>query len=256
MRLALSGLPVPSFYYFASIGSTNDFARSLAEKDAPDGTLVVADEQTQGRGRLNRRWETPPGSALAFSLVLHPAPAEIPRLGLFSGWCGLAVCSVLRSSYGLDAQIKWPNDVLVNRRKVCGILVEAHWLGSRLQGVIAGIGVNVSPPSVPPPDHVIFPAACVEQSLGRPVERERLLAEILKALVDLRTSLGNPQFLATWEEWLAFKGEWVRVEQPAGSLTGQVAGIAPDGGLRLRTEDRGEVEIAVGDVRLRPTEQK
>jgi len=252
LGIALEGLPVPSIYYYASIGSTNDFARSLAENDTPDGTLVVADEQTEGRGRFNRRWETPPGSALAFSLVLHPGLAEMPRLGLFSGWCGLAVCSVLRRVYGLDAQIKWPNDVLVERRKVCGILVEAHWLGSRLQGVIAGIGVNVSPPSVPPPDHVIFPAACVEQFLGRPVERERLLAEILNTLIDLRPSLGSPQFLDSWEEWLAFKGEWVKVEQPGESLTGQVVGIAGFGGLRLRVEDGREVEVAVGDVRLRP----
>jgi len=251
LAASLAGLPIPSIHYFESIGSTNDYARTLAERAAPDGTLVIADEQTQGRGRLNRHWETRSGSALAFSLVIRPAPEEMANLGLFSALCGLAVCSTLRSRYGLDAQIKWPNDVLIHRKKTCGILVEAAWLGSQLQGIIAGIGINIAPSSVPSPGDLLFPATCVESELGRPVDRENLLAEILQVLTSQRTSLGSPEFIANWESWLAFKGEWVRVEQPERTLEGKLAGIARDGSLRLQIKDDEIIEIAVGDVRLR-----
>jgi BirA family biotin operon repressor/biotin-[acetyl-CoA-carboxylase] ligase len=249
----LAGLPIPSIHYFESIGSTNDYARSLAENAAPDGTLVIADEQTQGRGRLNRRWETRPGVALAFSLVLHPSPQEMPNLSLFSALCGMAVCATLQMRFGLEAQVKWPNDVLIKRRKTCGVLVEALWLGSELQGVIAGIGVNIAPSSLPLQDGLIFPATCVENELGHPVDRERLLLEILQAFFSLRAGLGSPEFFAEWEKWLAFKGEWVRVEQPESTLEGRLAGIARDGSLRLQLQSGEIVEIALGDIRLRST---
>jgi BirA family biotin operon repressor/biotin-[acetyl-CoA-carboxylase] ligase len=249
---ALAGLSLPSLHYFSSIGSTNDFASSLIEKDAPDGALVVADEQTQGRGRLDRRWETRPGSAIAFSLVIHPEPHELPFLGLFPALCGLAVCATLRDRYILAAQVKWPNDVLIRRRKTCGVLVEAHWSGSQLLGLVAGIGVNISPGSVLDEASLVFPATCVESELGRPVDRETLLAEILAAFYSWRLRLGSEEFLTAWENWLAFKDEWVRVEQPAGPVNGRLLGVAPDGSLRLRTEAGQVLEIAVGDVRLRP----
>jgi len=251
LAAVLAGLPIPAIHYFESIGSTNDYARSLVERATPDGTLVIADEQTQGRGRLNRHWETRPGSALAFSLVIHPSPEEMPNIGLFSALSGLAVCSTLRSRYGLEAQIKWPNDVLIHQKKSCGILVEAAWLGSQLQGVIAGVGINIAPSSVPSQTDLVFPATCVESELGRPVDREKLLAEILRELFSLRAGLGSPQFIANWDSLLAFKGEWVKVEQPGRTLEGKLAGIARDGSLRLQVKDDEYLEIEVGDVRLR-----
>jgi len=252
LQVALAGLPIPVMYFLDTVGSTNDFAEELAKAGAPDFTLVVADEQTRGRGRLNRRWTTPAGTALAFSLVLHPNPAEMENLGLFAPLCGMAVCQALRESCGLAAEVKWPNDVLIKRRKACGVLVEAHWLGSELQSVIAGIGLNVSLASLPQAGEVLFPATCVEEQLGRSVQREALLAVVLEAFLAERPHTGSLAFLAKWENWLAFMGEWVQVEGPTGALNGRVLGVAADGSLRLETETGAEIVVSVGDVRLRP----
>jgi BirA family biotin operon repressor/biotin-[acetyl-CoA-carboxylase] ligase len=156
--------------------------------------------------------------------------------------------------YGLPAEVKWPNDVLLNRRKVCGVLVEAVWLGSHLQGVVVGIGINVTLPSVPPDGEVLFPATCVEQVLGRPLEREALLAAILRQFFALRPGLGSVAFRQDWQARLAFRGQEVRVDLPGAeqALTGQVIGIDAQGNLRLRTPSGDEVCVTVGDVRLRP----
>ncbi len=252
LQFALARFNLPAVHYLETVGSTNDYAQHLAEAGAADGTLVVAEEQTRGRGRLDRRWLTPAGSALAFSLVLRPSAGEIERLGLFAPLCGVAVCSALRQDYGLEAEVKWPNDVLLGRRKACGVLVEAHWMGSELQNVIAGIGLNVSPASVPPPSEVLFPATCVEDGVGHSVEREHLLAAVLAAFGSWRARLGSPVFFETWENWLAFKGEMVNVESPAGLLSGRLSGVAPDGSLRLRIASGSEQTVSVVDVRLRP----
>lgn len=254
LRAVLSGLPVPAVHYFSEIGSTNDQAQTLLEQGAPDGTLVVADAQTQGRGRLGRRWVTTPGSALAFSLALRPSLSEQEQLTFFSPLAGLAVCKTLVDGYGVPAEVKWPNDVLLNRRKVCGVLVEAVWSGSHLQGVVVGIGVNVTLPSVPPDGEVLFPATCVEQVLGHPLEREPLLAAILRQFFALRPSLGSVAFRQDWQARLAFRGQEVRIDLPGSQqpLTGQVIGIDAQGNLRLRIPSGDEVSVTVGDVRLRP----
>ena len=129
----LSELPVPQIRYFETIGSTNDEALAWIQAGSQDGCLVIADQQTQGRGRLNRRWITHPGAALAFSLILQPTAGEIDRLEFFSPLGALAICQAMEELYGLNPQIKWPNDVLLQGRKIAGILVETAWLGDRLQ---------------------------------------------------------------------------------------------------------------------------
>ncbi len=249
----LSGLPISALRYYETIPSTNDDALRWAEEGAPSGSLVVANEQTAGRGRLNRRWVTRPGSALAFSLLLRPSEEEAERLMLFSPLAALALRDTLAQRYGLGSQIKWPNDVLLSGRKVAGILVESAWLGSDLQCVVIGVGVNVAPPSVPPANELIFPATSVEDQLGRPVERVELLRGVLEGMFAWRPRLGSAEFYQTWGENLAYQGEWVTVQQPGQpALAGQVIGIATDGNLRLQTEEGRIISVAAGDVRLRP----
>jgi BirA family transcriptional regulator, biotin operon repressor / biotin---[acetyl-CoA-carboxylase] ligase len=250
----LAGLPIPELRYYSSIHSTNNEALQWAEKGAPDGALVLADEQTAGRGRMDRLWVTHPGVALAFSLILRPAAAEAEALGLFSPLGALAVATALADGYGLPAQVKWPNDVLLNRRKVCGILVEAVWMGSRAQNVVVGIGVNVAPSAVPPDDQVMFPATSVEDALGQKVDRLELLRNVLENVFAWRSRLGTPAFMQAWEDYLAFKDEWVEVQPPGQPrVAGKLVGLAPTGDLRLISPAGEVITVAAGDLRLRPT---
>lgn len=255
LREHLRGLPLAEICFLAETGSTNDDAQRWLEAGAADASLVVADRQTAGRGRLDRRWVTRAGAALAFSLILRPTPAELPRLALFSPLAGLAVCDGLAACCGLSAEIKWPNDVLLQRRKVCGVLAETNWQGDRLAGVVLGVGVNVAPSAVPPADALMFPAISVEEAAARPVPRWELLAALLRAVFSWRPKLGSPEFFHAWEERLAFKGEAVQVQRPEGRLEGRLIGVASQGGLVLRTAAGKEEVITAGDVRLRPAEK-
>jgi BirA family biotin operon repressor/biotin-[acetyl-CoA-carboxylase] ligase len=238
--------------YFDSIGSTNNEALAWATSDAKDMSLVIADEQTAGRGRLNRKWFTPKGTALAFSVILRPSAKEKPYLTRMVGLAALALADALRTR-GLVAQIKWPNDVLLNGHKVAGILVESVWLGEEVDAVVIGIGVNVLKAAVPSADLLQFPAASLEDALGPEVEREQILHDILTGMIALRSHLGTDSFIAAWETALAFRGEQVQAEQGDGNLvTGKLLGLEPDGSLRLSTEDGISVTVRFGDVQLRP----
>ncbi len=248
----LTELPVPQIRYFVTIGSTNDEALSWAAAGAGDGCLVAADRQTRGRGRMNRRWVTQPGAALAFSLILRPRPEEIEQLGFFSPLGALAISRALEDSLGLEPQIKWPNDVLLKGRKVAGILLETAWLGDQIEGIVIGMGLNVAPAAVPPAAELLFPATSVEEAAGCPVDRSALLREILRALFEWRSKLDEDAFRRAWEQRLAFRGQWVRIEGTGSEpVSGQVFGIDASGGLLLRGSAGEITTITVGDVHLR-----
>ncbi len=252
LRSSLAALPLHGLRYFASTGSTNADALAWAEAGAADSSLVVADEQTQGRGRLERRWVTLPGSGLAFSLILRPHPAELPYAALISPLGALAVCEAL-IGLGLHARIKWPNDVLVSGRKLCGILAESAWVADKLEAVVLGIGINITPESLPPSDQITFPATCLETELGREVDRTEILEAVLQELFTWRPQLGKPLFLKAWHDHLAYRNEIVRVEIPGGAdLVGRLRGINADGSLRLEAPGGQEISVLAGDVRLRP----
>ena len=253
LQSMLASLPLADLRYFDSIGSTNDEALAWATEGARDFSLVVADEQTTGRGRAGRKWVTPQGTALAFSLILRPAAAEADCPSLFTGLGALSLLSVLKKR-GLKPQVKWPNDVLLNGKKVAGILVESVWTGNALDTVVLGMGVNVLAGSNPPDEELLFPATSVETELGRPIEREELFRDILSALVAWRPKMSSGELVKAWEENLAFRGEQVEVwqgnEEP---LTGRVIGLESDGSLRLLTGKRDKiVTVQFGEIHLRP----
>lgn len=255
LKEQLAGLPVPEIRFFDSIGSTNDEALRWAASGAADGCLVAADTQTRGRGRFGRKWITRPGVSLAFSLILRPTPAEMKHLSFFSPLGALAISQALEATLGLAPQIKWPNDVLLEKRKTAGILVEAAWSGETLESVVIGIGLNIAQEAVPPAEELLYPATSVEEAAGRPVNRLMLLRAIVHAVFEWRAFLGSPAFQHQWEKRLAFKGSWVEVGElvPGSSpITGQVLGLAGDGSLLLRDEDGQVITVAVGDVHLRP----
>ena len=252
LKTYLAGLPIPALRYFDEISSTNDEALRWAEQGAADGSLVVADRQTAGRGRMGRSWITQPGSALAFSLVFKPLPQEMSRVQLFSPLGALGVALALERHYGLRPQVKWPNDVLLEQEKVCGVLAEASWSGEKLAGVVLGIGINVAPTSVPPASQLIYPATSLERSLRHAVNRFDVLKYVLADLFEWRRQLVDGSFIQAWQDRLAFKGERVHVEQEGRpTIEGVVTGVMPDGRLALQGLSGEEVDVRIGDVHLR-----
>jgi BirA family biotin operon repressor/biotin-[acetyl-CoA-carboxylase] ligase len=250
-----SGLPQgrmgTELHYYERIDSTSSRAAELARQGAPEGTLVVADEQLRGRGRRGRRWLTPAGAGLAFSLILRPAPslaASPGRIGLVGA---MGVAHGLEA-LGLSPKIKWPNDVLLGVRKVSGALAEAVWLGDQLEHVILGVGVNVRAQAVPPDQEVDYPATSVENELRRPVDRTRLLLDILRGIDHWVVRLGGVELATAWANRLAFQGEPVEIRDGEAPLRGTLLGLTVDGWLRLGTQSGGVVELEPGDLGLRP----
>jgi len=248
----LSHLPLGDIRYFESVGSTNALAAAWTERGAPDLSVVLADEQTEGRGRAGRKWFTPPGSALALSVLLRPGNQSDPQTTRLTALGALAVTGALGDRYGLEAAVKWPNDVLLDRKKTCGVLAEAHWLGETLQAVILGIGINVALPAVPPDELLNYPATCVEAALGEPVDRLELLAAVLENLVGLREKTFSTEFIGLWEARLAFKDEWVRISGQAETFEGQVLGLDAHGRLRLKLRSGEEKSLTAGEINVRP----
>lgn len=248
----LSSLPLGSFHYYDTIGSTNDEAFAWASKGAPDLSLIVADEQTSGRGRMARKWFTPPHSALAMSLILRPTSTERAHPSRMTGLLALSLTESLLE-LRLNPQIKWPNDVLLSGRKVAGILVESSWTGDTLDALILGMGVNVLDASIPPADKLLFPATSIETELGHPIHRAELLRDILTGVLEWRSKLGSDAFLKAWEEKLAFRSQQVQVEERSGeTLIGELIGLESDGSLRLCNEHGKSVTVHFGEVHLRP----
>lgn len=251
LESALANLHLGAIRYYDSIGSTNDEALSWAKRGASDFSLVVADEQTLGRGRMDRRWFTPPRTALAFSLILHPTSKETPHLSRTVGLVALALTGALQM-LNLESQIKWPNDILLNGRKVAGILIELSWFDDEVESLVVGVGVNIAKGALPSTDILGFPASSLESMLGYAPDRTILLHSILANIIALRPHMGTDSFLASWEKKLAYHGRQVRVEMGGGeSVSGKVIGLESDGSLKLRDDDGKSVSVRFGDVRLR-----
>jgi len=251
LETILSSLNLGDFRFFDSTGSTNDEALAWAKNGAGDLSLVVADEQTLGRGRLDRPWFTPPRTALAFSLILRPTSAEKPLLSRTVGLAALALTDALQT-LNLDPQIKWPNDVLLNGRKLAGILIEATWSEDEVSCIVIGMGINVAKAAVPSTDILGFPATSLENMLGYAPDRKALLKAILANIIALRPHIGTDSFLSSWEKNLAYTGRQVRVEMGGEkSVSGKIIGLESDGSLRLKGDDGKSISVRFGDVHLR-----
>jgi BirA family transcriptional regulator, biotin operon repressor / biotin---[acetyl-CoA-carboxylase] ligase len=230
-------------------GSTNTDLLDWAGRGLHEGVVLVAEEQTAGRGRMGRSWESPPGAALTFSVLLRPEalpPARRPWLPLVAG---IGTVTSIRMLTGLEAELKWPNDVLIGGRKVAGILAEAAG-----NAVVVGIGVNVSttPEELAPGPGGLAPTSLLAE--GVPVGRDLLLIEILRSLGQWYKTLAaepDPErigLLAQYHKLSATVGRDVRVELPGGqSISGLATGIDADGQLLVEA-DGGMYQIAAGDV--------
>jgi len=247
----LAPLGLPDWRYLAETGSTNDLALTWAQEGAADGSLVLADLQTAGRGRADRRWVTTPGSALAMSLVLRPKGAELTCVPRFTALAALGLVDALAKK-GLTAEVKWPNDVLLAGRKVAGVLVEVLWQEERPEALIVGMGVNVSRGALPPAEALRYPATTIEDELGEFVDRWEILAGILHSILTYRTILTTDAFMAAWNAKLAFKREQVAFRFANGQVKlARVLAIEPDGRLALQVEGQAEPFLAAaGEIEM------
>ena len=238
--------------YFAEIPSTNQYAKQIAEEDAPEGTLVVADNQTRGKGRAGRSWECEPGVAVAMTLLLRPKlpPEQISMVTLVMG---MAVCSAIQELYGLDAGIKWPNDVVWNGRKICGILTEMNAEIHQVAYIVIGVGINVNNTHFP--EELAEKAVSLKMALGHNINRAELIARCMKRFEEYYETFletGDLRALRTdYEAVLANQGKAVRVLEPGHEYGGVAEGIDDQGRLKVRTP-AGEVErVYAGEVSVR-----
>ena len=233
--------------WFPTVESTNDVAARLADTGEPEGTVVVADAQTAGRGRHGRVWVSPPAAGLYTSVVLRP-PAD--ALDLMTLTAGVALAEGLRAATGIETGVKWPNDIYVNGRKVAGILAEGGASSGGATHVVLGFGINLLPAALPP--DVASRATALETEVGRPVDRGLVLAECLAAIAARYDQLRCGERAAILAGWRirarATFGRGVEWDGPSGVCRGVAEDVDHGGALLVRTAS-GRERLLAGEVR-------
>jgi len=231
-------------YYYHRVATTMEAAKELAKKGAAEGTVIIADTQTAGRGRLGRAWLSPEGS-LSMSLILKPSLDNLPQLVMIAS---LAVVRTIKKVAGLETQIKWPNDVLIKGKKVCGILIENEVKGDRVNFAIIGIGINVNfdPLALPEISDI---ATSLSHELGAEVSKVELTIALLSELEQLylEAQAGAPIY-KEWQENMEMLGMWIQVRTGEAVEQGKVETVTQNGNLTLRRADGSLTEIVAGDV--------
>ena len=242
---------VRHFYYFPTIGSTNEKAKLLAGSGAPEGTIVIAEEQTAGRGRNKRTWHSPPDTGIYTSLIFRP---DLPASEAF----GVLMASALGLLDAVDdlplstpAGLKWPNDILAQGKKLAGVLSDVGLARGRVSWCVVGVGLNVNQESFP--GELEDKAVSLQMLTGQVYDRTALLHALLEKIhVRYQTLLtkGTEAVLQPWRERSTILGNMVRVETAGETYVGTVAGIEDDGALRVRLESGAEEVLRAADVQL------
>lgn len=259
------------YHFFPSLDSTNRYAAWLAQEGALEGTVVVADHQTQGRGRLGRRWSSPVGLNLYFSVVLRPvmAPHEAAQLTLLAG---LALAQTVAHAGAESVEIKWPNDLLLSGRKLAGILTEMRTDSHGIQYVIVGIGINIHGNAnlfpVELRDKVVTLAEFLRDGVHQPIYRPLFLGSALQQLAYWYERFQREGFGALRQDWLAFSrvcGRQVQVNltsspslddavvpwsEPPESFFGQALSLDADGFLLVQRQNGVVTRVLAGDVTI------
>lgn len=238
--------------FYEVLDSTNLRAKLDAEKGAPQGALVVADMQTAGRGRRGRSWSSPAGANAYFTLILKP-DFEPDKASMLTLVMAMAVAEGIRETCGLEACIKWPNDIVINGKKVCGMLTELSVQQEYIQHVVIGAGVNVGAQKFSP--EIADTAACLEEECGRKVPRAELIVHIMRAFEKyyekFMETLDFSVLKEAYDSLLVNRGGEVRVLDPKGEYAGISRGINSAGELLVELPDGSERAVYAGEVSVR-----
>jgi BirA family biotin operon repressor/biotin-[acetyl-CoA-carboxylase] ligase len=228
-------------HYYSEIGSTMDAARVLARKGANKGTIVIAEAQTRGRGRLSREWLSPKGG-IYFTIILRPSmsPVYAPRINLM---IAVAVAATIRSLFGIKAELKWPNDVLIKGKKVCGILAEMNAEMDAVNFVNVGIGINANT-SVLQFENT---ATSLKKVSGREISRKEFLRVLLKEIEDWQPLLMKEDLLAEWRKFSMILNKNVKVVAPGEVIVGRAIDIDATGALIIEESDGFLRKAMAGD---------
>ena len=223
---------------YVEVDSTNDVALEAGRSGAEDGLVVWAQRQTRGRGQKERVWQSQPKSSLTFSVLFRPNLEEQVVLGRFTALGALAVAHTIGTKTGFDAQVKWPNDVLLNGKKICGVLAETDLQAGQTNAVVVGVGVNLLPGAFNANASLNYPASDIFSETGISLDAQTWLLAILNAMQELRQVLPGDAFVREWNEKLAFKGE-MRVIRNHKGETGlfRLLDVLSDGSLRVERAD-------------------
>ncbi len=239
-------------YYYDEIDSTNTKIKQLADEGKPHGSLVVADKQSAGKGRRGRSWDSPAGTGIWMSILLRPdmMPDKAPMLTLVMAY---SVGCAIRKSEELDANIKWPNDIVIAKKKVCGILTEMSAEIDYINHVVIGVGINAN--AMEFPDEIADKATSLRCQKGAPIKRAKLIADIMdefeKNYADFM-QLGNLSgMIKGYNELLVNRGQEVRVIQPGHEYVAQALGINELGELIVDQADGTREYVFAGEVSVR-----
>ncbi|MFH2138587.1 MAG: biotin--[acetyl-CoA-carboxylase] ligase [Candidatus Omnitrophota bacterium] len=232
---------------YASITSTNDAAYTLAEQGAAEGTLVVAEQQTKGKGRMGRTWNSPHGEGIYGSLILRPeiTPDEAGKITLMAS---VSIAQTIRQLTGLEAEIKWPNDILIGKDKICGILTEMSAEPDMVKFIILGFGINVNTDKRKLPPH----ATSISLKLARDIRRVDFLKELLQGMESHYEKIKKKRFGLIIDEWRNLSstlGKRIKVKWRGAMIEGQALDVDERGALIVRDDVGFLHHILSGDVR-------
>ncbi|NIO09917.1 MAG: biotin--[acetyl-CoA-carboxylase] ligase [Deltaproteobacteria bacterium] len=239
-----------NIHWFESLPSTNVWAQDLAQQGAPEGDIIVAEGQTQGKGRVGRSWISPPYLNLYFSIILRPTlpPSSTPQITLMSA---VALAETVQHFLQFSPEIKWPNDILVGGKKLAGILTESHCEPHGVAHVVVGIGVNLNFPKELMPEEIRNMATSFQILKGRTMDRNAFTSRLIQDLdrcYGILEERGFPELADRWESFFALRGRRVKVEMPDGVVQGKAIGIDLDGALILEGASGKRERVLAGDV--------
>ena len=233
--------------YFQETDSTNRQARLLAREGAAHGTLVIADTQTAGRGRRGRGWISPEGEGIFMSLIVRPDvhPSQVAKMSLM---LALAVAKAIRRVTELDARIKWPNDIVIGGRKICGLLLEMDATQERVESIVAGVGINVHQTAFD--EEIAHTASSLDLLLGKRVSRSAIVRAFLEEY-ECADAMTDADMMCAYCRQSATIGQRVQVIALDGTYTGKAQGITESGSLLVMGDDGVSREVLAADVSVR-----